>query len=303
MKEPVGVLLGGSSAEREISLQSGQAVLKALKRLGVQSVALDTAAPMRDWLNTKLSAAFIALHGSDGEDGVVQGALQTAGIPYTGSGVLASALAMDKWRSRQLFRQAGVAVPATVNLGQGDSIEPCYALGEQLFVKPNNQGSSLGCSRVGGNHASLPAALKEAFQYSERVLVEPWLDGGEYFVGILDSQPLPAIKVESSRAFYDYVAKYQSGYSQYHLPCGLSPEQEAQLQQSALAAWRALGCSGWGRVDLMASADQFLVLEINTVPGMTENSLMPKAAAHLGIDFDQLVGRIVASAAPGGSRT
>ena len=292
--EPVAVLLGGDSPEREISLESGQAVLDALKTLGISALAVDTKVPLRDWLASDIGCAFVALHGGNGENGSVQGVLEMAGIPYTGSDVLACALAMDKWRCRQLLKQQGLPVPSGLLLQRGEDASHCAQLGEKLFVKPNAQGSSLGCSRVGGNEGSLADALELAFNYDDAVLVESLIEGEEYVVGILGDEPLPVVRIEPEGLFYDYHAKYQSDKTQYHLPCGLPPEQERELQSAALSAWQAIGGSGWGRVDLMGSIDDFRIMEINTVPGLTGHSLVPMAAAHIGMDFASLVSRILA---------
>ena len=292
----IGVIFGGDSPEREVSLRTGEAVLGALQRLRIPALAIDARQPMNSWFDQSVAAMFIALHGGLGEDGSVQGVMETAGIPYTGSGVLASALGMDKWRSRQLFRQHQIPVPASIKLTAAapqPTPKQLDALGEQLFVKPNAQGSSIGCNRVGGNHKELAAALREAFAYDEEVLVERFLEGGEYAVGILDDAPMPVVRIEPDRPFYDYAAKYEDDGTAYHLPSGLAPERERHAQQIALAAWRALGGAGWGRVDLLDSPDGLVVAEINTVPGMTEQSLVPKAAAHQGMGFDELVRTIL----------
>lgn len=288
----VAVLLGGNSAEREISLQSGQTVIDAFASLGIEALLVDPAAP--DWSQrlegTEL--AFIALHGPGGEDGSMQGALQTLGIPYTGSGVLGSALAMDKIRSKQLWQGIGVSTPAFVSLHPDSDWQGIIDRVGKAFVKPSREGSSIGMSCVDS-----AGALKDAFELANRypgdVVVEQFVDGPEYTVGVLGGQALPSIRLETANEFYDYEAKYVSDDTRYHCPSGLDEKEEAELAELALRAFNTLGCSVWGRVDVMRDRDgQFFVLEVNTVPGMTSHSLVPMAAAAVDLDVPALVGRI-----------
>ena len=293
----VAVLLGGRSGEREVSLKSGAAVLAALLRCGVDAHAFDPAErPLHDLEG--FDRAFIALHGRYGEDGTIQGALELMGIPYTGSGVMASSVGMDKWRTKLLWRAADIATPDFV-LVQPDSdfaaIES--ALGLPLFVKPANEGSSIGISKV--KHAGgLQAAFVEAAKSDPLVLAEQFVGGGEYTVGILGDQVLPVIRIVPANEFYDYEAKYLRDDTQYLCPCGLSLQQEAQIQAEALQAFRIIGGRGWGRVDfLMDEAGRHYFLEVNTSPGMTDHSLVPMAAKAAGLSFDQLVLKILELAA------
>lgn len=286
----VAVLYGGWSGEREVSLAGGAAVLKALQAAGVDAHGLDAG---QDWMDQLWALAparvFIMLHGSGGEDGVVQGALQSMGLPYTGSGVLASALAMDKMRCKQLWSGIGLPTPAFEILS-GDSHWPrvLESLGGCVMVKPASEGSSLGMSKA-NSPDRLRAAWELARQHDANVLAEQWLSGAEYTVAILNGRALPTIKLETEREFYDYQAKYIADDTRYLCPCGLSVEREAAIQALALKAYQSLGCRGWGRVDVMADADgEFYVLEVNTVPGMTDHSLVPMAAAADGLSFSQL---------------
>ncbi len=288
---PVAVLLGGTSPEREVSLQSGAAVAAALDALGARVTRLDTAEP--DWWQPLLGneLVFVVLHGAGGEDGTVQGMLETLGLPYTGSGVLASALAMDKPRCKQLWRGLGLPTQAFVVL-QSDS--DWAAVMDELgaaFVKPASGGSSIGTRGV-ETAAELEAAWRECQQYGP-LIAERLVRGPEYTVAVLGDEVLPAIRVETDNAFYDYEAKYQSDSTRYLCPCGLTADEEAELAALARAAFDSLDCSVWGRVDFMRDSDgRFYLLEVNTVPGMTSHSLVPMAAAARGLDFEQLVGRI-----------
>ncbi|ADP10030.1 D-alanine--D-alanine ligase [Erwinia sp. Ejp617] len=302
MAEKVAVLLGGTSAERDVSLLSGAAVLKGLQEAGIDAHAVD----IRDFPVTRLNEegfdkAFIALHGRGGEDGTLQGVLELLDIPYTGSGVMASAITMDKLRSKYLWQGCGLPVSPFVALNRvqmdagldAQLMTSINALGLPLFVKPSREGSSVGISRV--NQASeLQAALEEAFRFDNEVLVEAFLSGPEYTVGVLGSDILPSIRIQTTSEFYDYDAKYISDETQYFCPSGLSADQETELRELTIAAWRALGCSGWGRVDVMMGADgHFYLLEVNTSPGMTSHSLVPMAAKQAGMTFSQLVVRIL----------
>lgn len=288
----VAVLQGGDSPEREVSLMSGASVEAALQELGVATIAVDTALPR--WWNQlqQIDLAFICLHGPGGEDGVVQGALETMAIPYTGSGVLASALAMDKLRSKRLWRGIGLATQDFEELAVDSDWQAVIDRLGSVFVKPATGGSSIGTA--GANTAeSLAAAWQQAAQYGDRVIAERLIEGGEYTVAILDGQALPAIKMETDNEFYDYQAKYFSDATRYLCPCGLSSSEEAELAQLALLAFESLGCAGWGRVDFMRDQQgNSWVLEVNTVPGMTHHSLVPMAAAARGLSLPELVGRI-----------
>lgn len=292
----VAVLLGGKSAEREVSLKSGNAVLAALKRSGVDAYAFDPAErPLHDIEN--FDRAFIALHGRYGEDGTIQGALELFGIPYTGSGVMASSIGMDKWRTKLLWQAVGVSSP-TFELVRADSdfaaIE--QRLGLPLFVKPANEGSSIGISKV-KQAGGLKAAYEEAAKYDSLVIAEKFIGGGEYSVGILGDTALPIIRIIPANEFYDYEAKYLRDDTQYLCPCGLPEAVEMKIRTEALEAFRVVGGGGWGRVDfLMDEQGQHYFLEVNTSPGMTDHSLVPMGARTAGISFDELVVRILETA-------
>lgn len=289
----VAVLMGGHSAERSISLASGRECLAALQALGVSAEAFDPAQrPITELVD--YDRAFIALHGPGGEDGVIQGALEAMGLPYTGSGVLASALGMDKLRSKCVWQAMGLPTPPFRVLRSGDDPGAVIAaLGLPLFVKPLCEGSSMGTARV-DEAAGLADAAEQARAFGDAVLVERCIEGPEYTVALLDDQVLPAIRIEVDAAFYDYRAKYQSDATRMVLPCGLSDRAEARMGQLAQQAFAAIGASGWGRVDLMADADgAFWLLEVNTIPGMTDHSLVPAAAGARGIGMDALVARIL----------
>jgi len=291
----VAVMYGGSSSERDVSLRTGAAVLSALREAGVDATPWDPAEQgFADFLAAGFDRVWIALHGPGGEDGTLQGALEWAGIPYTGSGVMASALAMDKVRSKMLFSAAGLATPAWRTVRSESGLEEALAaLDLPLIVKPAGQGSSVGMCRV-ESPAELAAAWYAAAEYDDEVIVEEWVDGGEFTVAVLQGAALPSIRIETPRLFYDYQAKYESGDTLYHCPGTDEPALEQDLHRLALAAFRVLGCSGWGRVDFMVGADRVpQLLEINTVPGMTGQSLVPMAAARAGIDFATLCWRIL----------
>ena len=295
----VAVLLGGKSAEREVSLKSGGAVLASLKRNGVDAVAFDPAErPLHDL--EAYDRVFITLHGRGGEDGTIQGALELFGIPYTGSGVMASAVGMDKWRTKLLWQAAGIPTPQFELVAADsdfDAIEK--RLGLPLFVKPANEGSSIGISKVkvaGG----LRAAYEEAAKYDTLVIAERFVGGGEYTVGVLGDQVLPVIRIVPANEFYDYEAKYLRDDTRYLCPAGLSEFQEAAIRAQALQAFRVLGGRGWGRVDfLMDESGNHYFLEANTSPGMTDHSLVPMGARAAGIEFDQLVMQILEMARVG----
>ena len=293
----VAVLMGGRSAEREISLKSGSACLAALQRKGVDAHGVDAVGDVLQTLKQgAFERVFIALHGRGGEDGSLQGALEFLGLRYTGSGVLASALGMDKLRSKQLWSGAGILVPEGLALTPGMDLEALVRwLPFPLMVKPVREGSSLGMAKV-DNIAALSKAWEAARQFDSDVFVERCIQGPEYTAAILNDQPLPLIRVETPNTFYDYEAKYFTDSTRYHCPSGLDRRSEQSLQEIALAAFAMLGCYGWGRVDFMVdSHGSAYVLEANTVPGMTDHSLVPMAAKQAGIDFDELVYRILES--------
>jgi len=291
----VAVLLGGGSSEREISLLTGKAVLAALKRRGVDALAFDPAQrALAELLTLKIERVWIALHGPGGEDGTLQGALEFLGIPYTGSGVLGSAIGMDKLRSKRLAQAAGVATPEFVVLRSATDLDLALErLGLPLIVKPATQGSSVGMARV-ERAEDLPEAWNNARRIEASVFAERWISGGEFTVGILQGQALPSIRIETPRTFYDYEAKYLRDDTRYFCPAGLSAQAEQQLAALALASFDACGAEGWGRADFMLdAAGRPLLLEINTVPGMTDHSLVPMAARAAGIDFDELVWQVL----------
>lgn len=293
----VAVLLGGDSAERPISLKSGAAVLEALRAIGVDAEPMD---PSEEGI-VRLAAgrfdrAFIVLHGRGGEDGTIQGALETLGLPYTGSGVLASALAMDKRRTKRLWQGEGLPTPPFAIATVASELEAAAEqVGFPMIVKPSREGSSIGMSRV-DDIDGLETAWSEAARLDEQVLLERWVDGPEYTAAILDGRVLPMIRLETPNTFYDYAAKYESDSTQYHCPAGLDEAAEARFADLCRRAFEAVGASGWGRVDFMVDGDgKPWLLEVNTIPGMTDHSLVPMAAKAVGIDFQGLVGRILAA--------
>ncbi|MDO8330008.1 MAG: D-alanine--D-alanine ligase [Fluviicoccus sp.] len=297
----VAVLFGGTSAEREISLISGQAVLDALKAGGIDAEAFDPARrPIAEVV--AYDRAFIVLHGRGGEDGTVQGALELLGVPYTGSGVLASALGMDKARTKQLWLGCGLPTPSYRRLSaETDFASVVAELGLPLMIKPVREGSSIGMRKV-ETLEDLPGAYSFAAQYDSEIIAERWITGREYTIVILGGRALPVIRLQphQSHGFYDFEAKYQANDTQYLCPCGLSPEDEGRLQAVALEAFTAVGARGWGRIDAMQDQDgRFWLLEVNTVPGMTDHSLVPMAARADGMDFGQLVRTILAQTLDG----
>lgn len=292
----VAVLLGGSSAERDISLKSGSAVLAGLKRSGVDAHPVDPRDGLLGQLGDgRFDRAFIVLHGRGGEDGTVQGALEYLGMPYTGSGVLASALAMDKWRTKLIWQSLGLPTPEYARVRSADELARfAEQVGAAVAVKPAHEGSSLGMTKL-VDPAGAAEAYALAAKLDDSVIAELWVEGGEYTASILEDRVLPLIHMETPRTFYDYEAKYFTDSTQYHCPCGLPGEQEQQLAAVCRAAFQAVGASGWGRVDFMLDAENRpWLLEVNTVPGMTDHSLVPMAARAVGIGFDQLVCRILA---------
>ena len=294
----VAVLLGGRSAEREVSLRSGSMVLTALVARGVNAHGFDPAQrALNELVVDRFDRVFIALHGRFGEDGTVQGALELMGLPYTGSGVLASALAMDKWRTKLIWQALGIPTPKHVLLdARSDWARVVAELGLPIMVKPACEGSSIGISKV-MTIEQLEAAYVMAARHDSTVLAEQFIHGEEYTAGILADEALPLIKLETPRVFYDYEAKYNANDTRYLIPCGLSQERECALQTLALDSFRAVGAQTWGRVDMMVdSAGQPYCLEVNTVPGMTDHSLVPMAARARGIDFEELVMQILEAA-------
>jgi D-alanine-D-alanine ligase len=294
----VAVLLGGKSAERDVSLKSGAMVLNALRSRGVDAHPFDPLERGLDELmSERFERAFIVLHGRFGEDGTLQGVLEWLGVRYTGSGVLGSALAMDKLRTKLLWQAGGLPTPAHEVL-RPDADLPAVAkrLGLPLMVKPVNEGSSLGMSKV-RDATLLDEAYALAVNYDRTVMAEKFIEGTELTVGILGDEVLPIIKLETPRDFYDYQAKYVSDDTRYILPCGLPPAREREIQALSLDAFRKLGCSGWGRVDLMLDrAGAPYLLEVNTAPGMTDHSLVPMAARAAGISFEDLCLKILEGA-------
>ncbi len=288
----VAVLMGGWSAEREVSLKSGAAVLNALLEQNVDAHKIDV---QRDTIfdelkNGQFDRVFNILHGPGGEDGVIQSVLEIMQIPYTGCGVLASAIAMDKLRCKELLQGSGLPTPAYMKLDAVTDMNYVAAtLGLPVMVKPALEGSSIGMSKV-EQESDLETAWKIASEFGSNVLAEQWVNGDEYTVAILGDAALPVIRLETKRDFYDYAAKYDDDDTQYHCPCGLGEEEESQLQRLALSAFTAIGAKGWGRVDIMSDEEgKPSIIEINTVPGMTSHSLVPMAAKAKGMSFNELV--------------
>jgi D-alanine-D-alanine ligase len=297
----VAVLFGGRSAEREVSLKSGAMVLAALRAGGVDAHGFDPAwRPLEDLQREGFACVFIALHGRHGEDGTVQGALELLGIPYTGSGVLASALAMDKLRTKLLWRGAGVATPEYEALDERtDAGALVERLGLPVMVKPACEGSSIGMSKV-RRAEDIAGAYALAARHDRVIIAEQFIEGIELTAGVLDDSPLPLIRLETPRDFYDYEAKYLAADTRYILPCGLPADTEARLQAESLRAYASLGCRGWGRVDFILDREgKPFFLEVNTSPGMTDHSLVPMAAKHMGLSYADLCLRILALATYG----
>jgi len=291
----VAVLFGGRSAEREISLMSGRNVLEALRSAGVDAHAFDPAEKeIFDLKREGYSSVFIALHGRYGEDGTVQGALELMGIPYTGSGVMASALSMDKVRTKMVWASAGIPTPRFEVIDAGsDWAGVARRLGMPLIIKPAREGSTIGLTKV-IDAAGLPQAYALAARHDAFVMAEEFIEGSELTAGFLGDQALPLIRIEAPQGNYDYQNKYFSDETKYHCPCGLTEAEERQIRELVMRSAQALGCAGWGRADLIRRADgsvQFL--EMNTSPGMTGHSLVPMAARQAGLSFEQLVLRIL----------
>ena len=292
----VAVLMGGWSAEREVSLKSGEAVLNALldKKVDAHKIDVKRESIFDDLKKGQFDRVFIILHGPGGEDGVIQSVLEILQLPYTGSGVLASAIAMDKLRCKELLQGSGLPTPAYMKLEETTDMSYVGAsLGFPIMVKPTLEGSSIGMSKV-DEEVGLSKAWKVASEYGDTVLAEQWVHGEEYTVAILGRTPLPVIRLQTKRDFYDYAAKYDDDDTQYYCPCGLNEEQESQLQRLAISAFDAVGAKGWGRVDIMSDEEgKPSVIEINTVPGMTSHSLVPMAAKAKGFSFSELVFNIL----------
>lgn len=291
----VAVFMGGDSAEREVSLKSGNAVLAALQSAGVDAYGVDVqGCLLRTVDHPEFDRVFIALHGRGGEDGTLQAILSQAGIPYTGSEMLASALAMDKLRTKYVFAGCGLPTPKFRAMGSVDEADDILReLSLPLSVKPSREGSSIGIRKV-SNREELTDAYQQASALDPLVLVEEWVEGPEFTVSLLQDKALPAIGLSTDHVFYDYEAKYLTDDTRYRIPCGLEPETELELQHLALEAFRVTGCRTWGRVDIMQDRDGgFWLLEVNTVPGMTDHSLVPMAAKAAGIGFEELVVRIL----------
>jgi len=295
----VAVLMGGYSAEREVSLTSGNAVLDALLAKGVDAVAVDAGSPnfVPQLQAGAFDCAFNIVHGRGGEDGVMQGLLEYLDIPVTGSGVMGSALAMDKQRTKYVWQGLGLPTPDFIMLASEQDLENAVQrIGFPMILKPVHEGSSIGMTRV-EKSAQLEQAWRDADQYDHEVMAERWVSGEEYTAAIVDGVALPLIRLETPREFYDYEAKYQSDSTRYHCPCGLPESRETELQQLVQRAFDAVGASGWGRVDFFLDNDGSpWLIEVNTVPGMTDHSLVPMAAQQYGWDMPELVWRILGTA-------
>ena len=291
----VALLLGGTSSEREISLKSGNACLAALLKRGVDAHPFDPKEkPLAELVTRKFDRVFIALHGPGGEDGTLQGALEFLGLPYTGSGVMGSAIGMDKLRTKRLAQAVGIPTTDYMVLRSPADLDTCLErLGLPLIVKPATQGSSVGMTKV-EKAEQLLAAYQAAALLEPDVFAEPWITGGEYTVAVLQGRALPSIRIETPAVFYDYQAKYSRTDTKYHCPSGLSAEAEKHLASLSLGTFEAVGAEGWGRADfMMDKTGRPYLLEINTIPGMTDHSLVPKAAGALGINFEQLVWQVL----------
>ena len=294
----VAVIFGGASAEREVSLRSGQAVLRGLQASGIDAFGIDLcgngADPISQLSEAEFDRAFLVLHGRGGEDGTLQGALELMGKPYTGSGVAASAIGMDKLRTKQLWAGAGLPTPEfSVVDADVDTQEMVERIGFPMMIKPVHEGSSIGMACV-SSEAELQSAIETAHRFDNSVLAERWISGPEFTVAVLNGQALPIIRLETPHQFYDYDAKYAANTTKYLFETELSDAQESELKALAEAAFRIVGCTGWGRIDVMLDPNHgFQLLEVNTAPGMTDHSLVPMAAGRAGLPFEQLVVEIL----------
>ncbi len=298
LTKKIGVLLGGLSAEREISLKTGGAALRALQKLGYDAVAIDVGHDLPQQLrDATIEIAFIALHGRFGEDGRVQGLLEMMQIPYTGSGVMASSIAIDKVMTKQLFCFHDLPTPKFDFIRPGDSVVDLQGRCEHLpvVVKPSREGSTLGIT-IARDRKQLVAGIELAADLDGTVMVEEFIDGTELTVSVVNGEALPLIEIRAKGGFYDYQAKYNSGDTEYIVPAPIAPESYKSVQQAAVRACRVLGCRGAARVDFMFALEKFYCIEVNTIPGMTETSLLPKAAQATGIDFPELVEMILLDA-------
>lgn len=294
----VGVLMGGTSAERDVSLTTGKAILGALLEGGVNAVGLDTKGQWREEIiRQNVDTAFIALHGRGGEDGTIQGALELMGIPYTGSGVLASALAMDKIMTKRVLLSAGIPTPGFLELGPGNYGVP-IKMDFPIVVKPSREGSTIGISIV-REPEELEGAIALASSHDPEVLLEDFVEGDDFTVGVLNGRPLAVVQIVTSTGFYDYEAKYIKGAEEYRVPAPIGESSTGKIQEMAVAAARVLRCCGAVRVDFRGAGSRFEVIEVNTIPGMTPNSLLPKSASGVGISFVQLVMEMLRSAGEG----
>lgn len=298
----LAILLGGHSAEREVSLASGNAVFEAIQAIGIECITFDPKTrPLTQLIDEGVTHAMIMLHGRGGEDGTIQGALEWLNIPYTGTGVLGSAIAMDKLHTKHVWQACGLPtakyteIKAPISVIQAQAI--MTQISELLMVKPSHEGSSIGMSKT-TSAEELVIAVNTALTFDERVLIEQYISGAEYTVSILGNQALPSISMVTPNSFYDYAAKYQSNTTQYHCPSDLNSTDEQVIGELSLDAFHAVSCHGWGRVDLMRDqhSGEFILLEVNTVPGMTNKSLVPKAAKQAGYEFNDLVQHILVTA-------
>lgn len=297
-KSRVAVLMGGVSAEREVSLKSGKAILDALLRSGVNAVGIDlTSNAVQQLVQEKFDVAFVALHGRGGEDGCIQGVLEWLGKPYTGSGVMASAIGMDKYKTKQIWSMGGLYTPKSALIKSKEDLEKiCDSFAFPVMVKPIHEGSSIGIVKA-KNQDELISAYEEAREYDKLVMVEEFVQGKEYTVAVVSGEALPVIGMQPANEFYDYESKYQSADTVYKIPCGLSSTAEKRLKDISKKAYNMIGCEGWGRIDVIIDESGLpWLIEVNTCPGMTERSLVPQAAKHAGIDFDELVVSILGTA-------
>lgn len=302
MKKKVAVLLGGNSSERQISIASGDAVLKSLIRSGINAYPFDTRDfPIMQLKKQGFNTAYIALHGQGGEDGSIQGVLEYLNIPYTGSGIMASSISLDKKKTKLLWKSIGLHVIPDLYIQKENFLKnSCFFLEKKfsqleypLIIKPNNQGSSIGITLIHSKE-QLKKSVETAFKYSNTILIEKFIKGEEYTVSILDTKILPSIRIISKNNFYDYSSKYQLSSTQYLCPSGLNKNEEITIKTISKKAWNILGCNGCGRIDLILDKNnKFWLLEINTIPGMTNRSLLPIAANAAGISFDTLVLKIL----------